>query len=50
MDSARRLFEWATAPNRDDGRLHPLKKGPRVLIIGEPPGTTDGTPNPAPGP
>jgi hypothetical protein len=35
--AARRLFEWAIAPNPDDGGFHTLKKGPRVLIVGESP-------------
>lgn len=51
MDTARKLFEWAIPPNHDvDGKLHPLKSGPRVLIVGEPPGGADGPPNMAPGP
>lgn len=50
MDKARKLYEWAISPNYDDGGFHTLKKGPRVLIIGEPPGGMNGPPNMAPGP
>ncbi len=34
MEDARRLFEWAIAPIRDDGRFHPLKDGPSIRIVG----------------
>ena len=37
LEAARHLFEWAIAPNVDDGDLHTLKNGPKVLIIGESP-------------
>lgn len=50
MDTARKLYEWATGPHRDEDGIHYLKKGPRVLIIGEPPGGIDHSPNMAPGP
>lgn len=50
MDAARKLFEWAVGPNGEDGEIHYTKKGPRVLIIGEPPGGAGSSPNPAPGP
>jgi len=50
MDTARKLYEWAISPNYDDGGFRTLEKGPRVLIIGEPPGGMNGSPNMAPGP
>ncbi|HLO24562.1 MAG TPA: L,D-transpeptidase family protein [Geobacteraceae bacterium] len=37
LKAARTLYEWAIAPNPDDGGLNALKNGPRVLIIGESP-------------
>ena len=50
LDDARKLFEWAIHPRQDDGKLHYLKKGPLVLIIGTPPGGASALPNTAPGP
>ena len=37
LEAARLLYEWAIAPNADDGDLTTLKNGPKVLIIGESP-------------
>jgi len=34
LEDARRLFEWAIAPLRDDGKFHLLEEGPRVRIMG----------------
>lgn len=39
LDDARTLYEWVIAPHPDDGRFHALKEGPRVLIVGQAPGT-----------
>jgi len=39
LDDARVLFQWVISPLSDDGMFHPLKNGPRVLIIGYAPGT-----------
>jgi hypothetical protein len=39
LEDARKLFEWAIAPLPDGGGLHPLENGPKVLIIGNAPGT-----------
>lgn len=50
LESAKKLYEWAIHPRRDDGRLHYLKNGPLVLIIGTPPGGISDPSNPAPGP
>jgi hypothetical protein len=33
LEDARRLFEWATAPARNDGRFHNLPDGPTVRIL-----------------
>lgn len=38
LRDAKRLFEWAVAPETDDGRFHVLEHGPRVVIVGEAPG------------
>jgi hypothetical protein len=35
--AAKTLFEWAIAPNENDGRFNLLRNGPLVLIIGVPP-------------
>ena len=37
LEAARTLYEWAIAPNPDDGEYHSMENGPRVLIIGESP-------------
>jgi hypothetical protein len=37
LQTAKRLYEWAIAPNPDDGEFHTLENGPRVLIVGESP-------------
>jgi hypothetical protein len=37
LEAARALYEWAIAPNPDDGDFNTLKNGPRVLIVGESP-------------
>ncbi|WP_243373311.1 L,D-transpeptidase [Geotalea sp. SG265] len=50
MDTARKLYEWAIGPHRVEDGIHYLKKGPRMLIIGEPPDGIDHSPNMAPGP
>jgi hypothetical protein len=50
VNSARKLYEWAIAPHDDDGDVQTLKNGPKVLIIGEPPGGAGSFSNPAPGP
>lgn len=50
MNAAEKLYQWAVSPKHDDGRLHYIKQGPRVLILGEPPGGTVRTTNTAPGP
>ena len=34
LEDARRLFEWAIAPIRDDGKFHLLENGPGVTIVG----------------
>jgi len=34
MEDARRLFEWAISPLRDDGKYHLLPDGPRVRVVG----------------
>ena len=50
MDTARKLYQWAIAPNHDDGEFHHFQNGPRVLVTGEPPGEMNPPPNIAPGP
>lgn len=37
MEDARTLYEWAIGDAPDDGNLHILKGGPKVLITGKPP-------------
>ncbi len=37
LQDAKELYEWVVAPQSDDGRLHTLKDGPRIIIKGEPP-------------
>lgn len=37
LDAARTLYLWAIGDKPDDGGLTPLRKGPKVLIVGEPP-------------
>lgn len=37
LDAAKKLYEWAIAGTPDEGNLHPLKNGPKVLIVGESP-------------
>ena len=39
LDDARILFEWVTSSFPDDGGYHTLQDGPRVLIVGQAPGT-----------
>jgi len=39
LDDARILFEWVTSSLPYDGGYHTLKDGPRVLIVGQAPGT-----------
>jgi len=39
LEDAKIFFEWITAPLVDDGKLHLLKNGTRMLIIGNAPGT-----------
>ncbi len=39
LDDAKRLYEWVMGSLSDDGRLLTLKEGPRVLIVGQAPGT-----------
>jgi hypothetical protein len=41
LEDARRLFEWAIAPLRADGKFHLLTDGPRVRIVGGEPGRSD---------
>jgi L,D-transpeptidase-like protein len=37
LDAAKKLYEWAIAGTPDEGNLHTLKNGPKVLIVGESP-------------
>lgn len=39
LEDAKRLYEWVINSNQNDGRYHNLKDGPRVIIIGQAPGT-----------
>lgn len=39
LADARKLFEWVLSPLSDEGGLHELENGPRVLITGKAPGT-----------
>lgn len=39
LEDAKRLYEWVIDPVSDNGRHRILKDGPRVLIIGQAPGT-----------
>jgi len=36
LDDAKTLFEWATELHNDDGELHYIDDGPKVLIVGKP--------------
>ncbi len=37
LEDARTLYEWVLSPLPDDGEFHPLKNGPRMLIVGSAP-------------
>jgi hypothetical protein len=37
LEDAKALFEWFISPLVDDGRMHLLKNGPLMSIIGEAP-------------
>ena len=37
LEAARILYEWTIFPNPDDGEMHTLKNGPRVVVIGKSP-------------
>jgi len=37
LESAKTLYEWAIGAAPDDGGVHTLKNGPKVVIIGKPP-------------
>jgi len=39
LQDAKTLFDWVISPHVDDGRVHILKDGPRMLVIGKAPGT-----------
>jgi hypothetical protein len=39
LKDAKALFEWAISPFVDDGKFHILNNGPKVMIIGNAPGT-----------
>jgi hypothetical protein len=39
LEDAKNFFEWVISPFVDDGKLHILKDGPKMLIIGDAPGT-----------
>lgn len=39
IEDAKILFEWVISPFVDDGKFHILKDGPKMLIIGNAPGT-----------
>jgi len=39
LDDAKTLFEWVISPLADDGRMHVLKAGPLMSIIGDAPST-----------
>ena len=39
LEDAKIFFQWIISPLVDDGKLHLLKDGPRMLIIGNAPGT-----------
>lgn len=46
LEDARVLYQWVLGPVEDDGKFHPLKKGPRLLIIGKAPTPSDQSPQP----
>src|SRR3972149_1118435 len=39
LEDAKILFEWVISPFVDDGKFHFLKDGPKMLIIGNAPGS-----------
>lgn len=39
LEDAKKLYDWVLTPRQDDGKLLLLKDGPRVLIVGQAPGT-----------
>jgi hypothetical protein len=39
LKDAKILFEWVISPFVDDGKFHFLKDGPKMLIIGDAPGS-----------